>query len=173
MQSVAQGVFTRNLEWGLILIGGMIAMAIILLDRILQKRRCTLPRAGTGRSRRHIPSPWINRSDHAGWSGCSFRERDFAPRRSRGFGIHCRRGLDGDSVGHTVCLGSEYRYLANRSHRIYALRATSGISAPCRLDAVVVSGAYSRTSKALTRAINTAPVPRPYAIRPPVFTHFP
>ena len=38
MQSVAQGVFARNLEWNMIAIGAVIAVAIITLDQILKAR---------------------------------------------------------------------------------------------------------------------------------------
>ncbi|MBO6587377.1 MAG: oligopeptide transporter, OPT family [Gracilimonas sp.] len=38
MQSVAEGVFARNLEWGMIIIGGLIAVAIIILDQILKRK---------------------------------------------------------------------------------------------------------------------------------------
>lgn len=38
MQSVAEGVFTRNLEWTMITIGGFIAVAIIILDKALEAR---------------------------------------------------------------------------------------------------------------------------------------
>ncbi len=38
MQSVAEGVFSRNLEWTMIIIGGIIAIAIIILDQILKSK---------------------------------------------------------------------------------------------------------------------------------------
>lgn len=38
MQSVAEGVFERNLEWNMIIIGGVIAVAIIILDKILEAK---------------------------------------------------------------------------------------------------------------------------------------
>ncbi|MGN8224911.1 OPT family oligopeptide transporter [Gracilimonas sp. BCB1] len=38
MQSVAEGVFARNLEWGMIIIGGLIAVAIIIMDQILKRK---------------------------------------------------------------------------------------------------------------------------------------
>lgn len=38
MQSVAEGVFARNLEWPMIIIGGLIAVAIIILDQILKSK---------------------------------------------------------------------------------------------------------------------------------------
>lgn len=38
MQSVAEGVFSRNLEWNMIWIGAVIAVAIIILDKVLEKR---------------------------------------------------------------------------------------------------------------------------------------
>ncbi|MDH3733429.1 MAG: oligopeptide transporter, OPT family [Gemmatimonadota bacterium] len=38
MASVADGVFTRNLPWNMILIGAVIAVAIIALDRVLEAR---------------------------------------------------------------------------------------------------------------------------------------
>ncbi len=38
MQSVAEGVFARNLEWAMIIIGGLIAVAIIILDQILKHK---------------------------------------------------------------------------------------------------------------------------------------
>ncbi len=38
MQSVAEGVFARNLEWNMIWIGSAIAVAIIMLDKFLEKR---------------------------------------------------------------------------------------------------------------------------------------
>jgi len=38
MQSVAEGVFSRNLEWVMIWIGAVIAVAIIILDTFLEKR---------------------------------------------------------------------------------------------------------------------------------------
>jgi putative OPT family oligopeptide transporter len=38
MQSVAEGVFARNLEWPMIIIGGLIAIAIIILDQILKRK---------------------------------------------------------------------------------------------------------------------------------------
>jgi putative OPT family oligopeptide transporter len=38
MQSVAEGVFARNLEWAMIIIGGLIAVAIIILDQILKRK---------------------------------------------------------------------------------------------------------------------------------------
>src|SRR5699024_1790543 len=38
MQSVAEGVFARNLEWDMIWIGAVIAVAIIILDKILEAR---------------------------------------------------------------------------------------------------------------------------------------
>lgn len=41
MQSVAEGVFARNLEWTMIIIGGIIAIAIIILDEILKKKGST------------------------------------------------------------------------------------------------------------------------------------
>jgi putative OPT family oligopeptide transporter len=36
MSSVAQGVFARNLPWAMIIIGGLIAIAIIAVDRVLE-----------------------------------------------------------------------------------------------------------------------------------------
>ncbi|MCI0486029.1 MAG: oligopeptide transporter, OPT family [Blastocatellia bacterium] len=39
MQSVAQGVFARNLEWGMIGIGALLAVAIIVLDQILKAKK--------------------------------------------------------------------------------------------------------------------------------------
>ena len=36
MQSVAEGVFARNLEWNMIWIGAIIAVAIIILDKVLE-----------------------------------------------------------------------------------------------------------------------------------------
>jgi putative OPT family oligopeptide transporter len=38
MASVADGVFTRDLPWTMILIGGVVALAIIILDRSLEAR---------------------------------------------------------------------------------------------------------------------------------------
>ncbi|HKK44442.1 MAG TPA: oligopeptide transporter, OPT family, partial [Balneolaceae bacterium] len=38
MQSVAEGVFAQNLEWNMIYIGGVIAVAIIILDKILEAK---------------------------------------------------------------------------------------------------------------------------------------
>ena len=38
MQSVAEGVFARNLEWNMIWIGAVIAVAIIILDKILEAK---------------------------------------------------------------------------------------------------------------------------------------
>jgi putative OPT family oligopeptide transporter len=38
MQAVAEGVFARNLEWPMIIIGGMIAVAIIILDQVLKSK---------------------------------------------------------------------------------------------------------------------------------------
>ncbi len=38
MQSVAEGVFTRNLEWAMIIIGCIIAVSIIILDKVLEAR---------------------------------------------------------------------------------------------------------------------------------------
>lgn len=38
MQSVAEGVFARNLEWTMIIIGCVIAVAIIILDKILEAK---------------------------------------------------------------------------------------------------------------------------------------
>jgi len=38
MQSVAEGVFARNLEWNMIIIGCVIAVAIIILDKILEAK---------------------------------------------------------------------------------------------------------------------------------------
>lgn len=38
MQSVAEGVFAQNLEWAMIIIGGLIAVAIIILDQILKSK---------------------------------------------------------------------------------------------------------------------------------------
>jgi putative OPT family oligopeptide transporter len=38
MQSVAEGVFARNLEWNMIWIGCVIAVAIIILDKILEAK---------------------------------------------------------------------------------------------------------------------------------------
>lgn len=38
MQSVAEGVFARNLEWTMIIIGCIIAVAIIMLDKILEAK---------------------------------------------------------------------------------------------------------------------------------------
>jgi len=38
MQSVAEGVFARNLEWGMIIIGGLIAVAIIIMDEVLKRK---------------------------------------------------------------------------------------------------------------------------------------
>lgn len=38
MQSVAEGVFARNLEWNMIMIGCLIAVAIIIFDKILEAR---------------------------------------------------------------------------------------------------------------------------------------
>ncbi|MTI87586.1 MAG: oligopeptide transporter, OPT family [Balneolaceae bacterium] len=38
MQSVAEGVFAQNLEWAMIIIGGIVAVAIIILDQILKAR---------------------------------------------------------------------------------------------------------------------------------------
>ncbi len=38
MQAVAEGVFARNLEWAMIIIGGVIAVAIIIMDGILKHK---------------------------------------------------------------------------------------------------------------------------------------
>ncbi|HKK46347.1 MAG TPA: oligopeptide transporter, OPT family [Balneolaceae bacterium] len=38
MQSVAEGVFARNLEWNMIWIGAVIAVGIIILDKVLEAR---------------------------------------------------------------------------------------------------------------------------------------
>src|SRR5680860_20012 len=38
MQSVAEGVFARNLEWTMIIIGAVIAVAIIIYDKFLEAR---------------------------------------------------------------------------------------------------------------------------------------
>lgn len=38
MQSVAEGVFAQNLEWTMIVIGGVIAIAIIIFDKVLEAR---------------------------------------------------------------------------------------------------------------------------------------
>lgn len=38
MQSVAEGVFARNLEWNMIWIGAVIAVAIIILDKVLEAK---------------------------------------------------------------------------------------------------------------------------------------
>src|SRR5690606_37570934 len=38
MSSVAEGVFLRNLPWLMIIIGVLIAIAVIILDRILERR---------------------------------------------------------------------------------------------------------------------------------------
>jgi len=38
MQSVAEGVFTRNLEWTMIIIGAVVAVMIIILDKILEAK---------------------------------------------------------------------------------------------------------------------------------------
>lgn len=38
MQSVAEGVFAQNLEWTMIIIGGIIAVAIIICDQILKAK---------------------------------------------------------------------------------------------------------------------------------------
>lgn len=38
MQSVAEGVFARNLEWNMIWIGAVIAVAIIILDNVLEAK---------------------------------------------------------------------------------------------------------------------------------------
>ncbi|MDR8392289.1 oligopeptide transporter, OPT family [Aliifodinibius sp. S!AR15-10] len=38
MQSVAEGVFARNLEWSMIVIGCLIAVAIIIFDKVLEAR---------------------------------------------------------------------------------------------------------------------------------------
>jgi putative OPT family oligopeptide transporter len=38
MSSVANGVFTRNLPWGMIRIGALIAVAIIAIDKVLESR---------------------------------------------------------------------------------------------------------------------------------------
>jgi putative OPT family oligopeptide transporter len=38
MSSVANGVFSRNLPWGMITVGGLIAVAIIVVDKILESR---------------------------------------------------------------------------------------------------------------------------------------
>ncbi|SMO52020.1 OPT family oligopeptide transporter [Fodinibius sediminis] len=38
MQSVAEGVFARNLEWNMIWIGAVIAVAIIIFDKVLEAR---------------------------------------------------------------------------------------------------------------------------------------
>ena len=39
MQSVAEGVFSQNLEWTMIMIGGVIAVAIIILDEVLKAKK--------------------------------------------------------------------------------------------------------------------------------------
>tara|TARA_R110000868_G_scaffold408928_2_gene693249 strand:- start:4801 stop:6855 length:2055 start_codon:yes stop_codon:yes gene_type:complete len=41
MQSVAEGVFSRNLEWTMIIIGGIVAVVNIIIDEILKKRGST------------------------------------------------------------------------------------------------------------------------------------
>lgn len=41
MQSVAEGVFSRNLEWTMIIIGGIVAIVNIIIDEILKKRGST------------------------------------------------------------------------------------------------------------------------------------
>lgn len=41
MQSVAEGVFSRNLEWTMIIIGGIIAIGIIILDQVLKNKNST------------------------------------------------------------------------------------------------------------------------------------
>lgn len=38
MSSVANGVFTRNLPWGMIMTGGLIAVGIIILDKVLEAK---------------------------------------------------------------------------------------------------------------------------------------
>ncbi len=38
MQSVAEGVFSRNLEWTMIIIGGLVAVANIVIDQILKAK---------------------------------------------------------------------------------------------------------------------------------------
>ncbi|MDZ7806415.1 MAG: oligopeptide transporter, OPT family [Gracilimonas sp.] len=38
MQAVAEGVFARNLEWTMIIIGALIAVAIIILDQVLKSK---------------------------------------------------------------------------------------------------------------------------------------
>ncbi len=38
MQSVAEGVFARNLEWTMIIVGGIIAVGIIILDKVLEAK---------------------------------------------------------------------------------------------------------------------------------------
>ncbi|MDX1618559.1 MAG: oligopeptide transporter, OPT family, partial [Balneolaceae bacterium] len=38
MQSVAEGVFAQNLEWTMIIIGALVAVAIIVVDKILEAR---------------------------------------------------------------------------------------------------------------------------------------
>lgn len=39
MQSVAEGVFSQNLEWTMIIIGGIIAIGIIIVDEVLKARK--------------------------------------------------------------------------------------------------------------------------------------
>lgn len=41
MQSVAEGVFSGNLEWLMIIIGSLIAVVIIIIDQILKRRNST------------------------------------------------------------------------------------------------------------------------------------
>lgn len=41
MSSVADGVFNRNLPWNMIVIGGLIAAAIIVVDKVLERRGST------------------------------------------------------------------------------------------------------------------------------------
>ena len=41
MSSVANGVFTRDLPWGMIFAGGLIAAAIIMLDKVLESKGTT------------------------------------------------------------------------------------------------------------------------------------
>ncbi len=38
MQSVAEGVFSRNLEWTMIIIGGLVAVANIIIDQVLKSK---------------------------------------------------------------------------------------------------------------------------------------
>ena len=40
MKSIAQGVFERNLPWGLILTGVLIAVVVIIIDYVLKIRKC-------------------------------------------------------------------------------------------------------------------------------------